>query len=125
MRKLIAVLAVVAAFGLLGVSASGAAALPAEGTMNVGVIPATTPAEGGCPDNYVCIWTGANFSGQLSYWAESNTGCKTHDAFHTFYSLANRTQFDGVIFGSAGLYLPKTNNPTPGATTGNVCISHD
>ena len=89
----------------------------------MGPIPNGTPAEGGCPANKVCIWTGANFTGQLSYWAEADFGCKTHESFHTFYSLANRTDHDGVIFGSAGLYLNNTSSSNPGASTGNVCIS--
>jgi hypothetical protein len=122
-------MAVVAALGLLGVSASGAAASPAgptasglSGTINVGPQPNTTPAQGGCPGGYACIWTGAEYSGQLSYWAETNEGCKTHEAFHTFYSFYNATSHDVVTFGNGGTYYPFSGQAHPGATTGNVCL---
>jgi hypothetical protein len=127
MRKLMGIIAVLAAVGLLAIPASGAAAqsaIPAgavEGTVNVGAQPNSNPFEGGCKEYYVCIWTGSNYSGQLSYWYYENYGCKTHEAFHTFYSFFNAGG-RWVIFGTAGEYSGHSGNPTPGATTGNVCI---
>jgi hypothetical protein len=132
MRKLIGLMAVVAALGLLGVSASGAGAevlpaegaatVPAAGTINVGPQPNGNPFEGGCHEGQVCIWSQANYSGQLSWWSEGNTGCKSHVENNPFRSFFNATSHDVVTFGGAGKYYPHSGNANPGALYGEVCI---
>jgi len=108
MRKLISLVAVVAAFGLLGVSASGATA--------------ANPFENGCKEGLVCIWSEANYKGQLSWWSEGDTGCKNHENNLWFRSFFNATSHDNVTFGGAGTYKPHSGNPNPGAFDGLVCI---
>lgn len=136
MRKLLGLMAVVAALGLLGTSASGAEAevlpaeaaanpaVPASGTMNVGVQPNASPFEGGCHEGLVCIWSQAHYSGQLSWWSEANTGCKNHETNPWFRSFFNATSHDGVRFGGAGTYAPHSGNANPGSFNGLVCITY-
>ena len=121
MRRLICLMVAAAALGLLGVSASGAGAA-AEGTMNVGPQPNSNPFEGGCQEGRVCIWSKANYSGQLSWWAEGNTGCKNHENNPWFRSFFNATSHDSATFGGAGKYYAHSGAAYPGAYNGLVCI---
>ncbi|MGA9284020.1 MAG: peptidase inhibitor family I36 protein [Solirubrobacteraceae bacterium] len=111
MRKLVGLMTVVTALGLLGVSASGA--------------DAANPFENGCKEGLVCIWSEANYKGQLSWWSEGEPdSCKAHEKNLWFRSFFNATSHDVVTFGGAGKYNPHSGNPNPGALDGLVCITY-
>jgi Peptidase inhibitor family I36 len=75
-----------------------------------------------CPSGAVCIWKNSNFTGPLSIWAASETGCHTHEANPEIRSGYNRSghnvQFGGQIELESGLWFEK---PGGNAITGQIC----
>lgn len=104
-RTLLGALAVLALFaGALFVSAPKASASISE-----------------CPSHSVCIWSGANFTGNFSHWAETNNGCKSHVENPKFKSGWNNTNLK-VKFGTFGSTPPGESFTTGGlAWEGEIC----
>ena len=65
---------------------------------------ASAATKGDCPANYVCAWEGYNYSGELSYWPEWNTGCHSHAGNPKIRSLWNRSNYF-VRYGGAGTFV--------------------
>jgi hypothetical protein len=73
-----------------------------------------------CSPHQVCVWSGANATGDFSWWWGSNTGCKSHAGIPTVRTTANYTEPYKVRLGGTGWILQ------PGASlvltyTGDTC----
>lgn len=73
-----------------------------------------------CNFNQVCVWSGANATGEFAWWWGSNTGCKTHVEIPTVRTTADYTENYRVRLGGTGWIL------SPGASevrtyTGDTC----
>jgi hypothetical protein len=75
--------------------------------------PKVSAAKSECPSNSVCIWSGANFTGNFSHWAETNNGCKSHVENPKFKSGWNNTNLK-VKFGNFGSTPPGESFTTGG-----------
>lgn len=69
----------------------------------------------------VCAWSTTSFEGTFSWWAASNTGCKTHEMNPNIRAIWNRAgttvtipERGVAIFGGASVTFE-----TP--VTGNIC----
>lgn len=83
--------------------------------------PKASASMGQCPSNSVCIWSGANFTGNFSHWAETNNGCKSHVENPKFKSGWNNTNLK-VKFGTFGSTPPGESFWTNGlAWEGEIC----
>lgn len=85
--------------------------------------PKASAAKSDCPANHVCAWEGYNYTGQLSYWAESNTGCHSHAENPKIRSLWNRSGYR-VRYGGQGVFEPgafASQNPGENPITGEIC----
>lgn len=102
MRRLIGVLALFAALGVLALSASAASAEefpPASEEEVPSFVEPTTPGEitpnsmSQCSPGTMCAWEGLNFDGNFSWWGASEFGCHSHGGNPNLRSFWNRTPY--------------------------------
>jgi hypothetical protein len=53
--------------------------------------PKASAALSDCPSGYMCVWQANNYTGALSYWAASDTGCHNHLGNPDLRSFYNNT----------------------------------
>jgi hypothetical protein len=116
MRKLVCLAAMLAALGLLAVSASGAAA--EEAPLPSGEVAPASMSE--CPSNAVCVWSGQSFDGSFSWWSGSETGCHNHADNPVIGSAWNRSGYR-VRIGGWGYLVTGKSEPNLGQVFGEVC----
>lgn len=137
MRKLIGLLALLGALGVLAAAASTASAYEvtlADGSTvvieHVGTAGPTIAghvipfAKSECSSGTVCMWSGSEFNGTFSQWAESSTGCHSHSGNPELRSGWNRNSTDKVEVGGSGIILApgETFQITSGnPITGEIC----
>lgn len=88
-----------AAVAAASLAIMGSFAVSAEAATETGPAPAAAP---GCPADYVCFWTGANFTGsryQFSYHGALGTGCNEFGP--PFKSVVNGSQARFYYFSPA------------------------
>ncbi len=105
MRKLIGLIALLAALGVFVVSASAASASKSQ-----------------CLANEVCVWSGFSFTGQFSWWAESDKGCHNHSGNPKLRTVWNRTGYT-IMAGGWENIGPNTWDERFGSDplTGEIC----
>lgn len=144
MKKLVGLLTLLAAMGVLAVAATGAnaegEAVVEQVEIEPGVFEATLENGGtlvyapngsgeeaqqrvksDCSNGTVCMWSGETFGGNFSWWSEFPKGCKTHENNPNLHSGTNLTG-STVTVGGTGIYLWYTGWFTSGpAVTGKIC----
>lgn len=73
-----------------------------------------------CPANAVCAWSGTNYTGDFSWWAAGDTGCKAHAGNPTIRSGVNNTGF-WVRFGGGPTLPPATSFFSGYSIVGLIC----
>lgn len=104
MRKLVTAIALLAVSGVLAASA-----------------PSADAAKSQCSPHQVCVWEGFNFTGEFSWWAESDKGCHSHTGNPKLHTVWNNTGTK-TRFGDWSTLTPGTwgeifGNPL----TGEIC----
>jgi hypothetical protein len=128
MRKLIGLLALLMVLGAIAVPASAAAEeVVVEGSKFV-VQPTSTSemapdSLSQCSANTMCVWENNDFTGNFSWWAESNTGCHSHLSNPKLRSGWNRTGYRVRVGGALYLYPGESFRLIEGnPITGEVCF---
>jgi hypothetical protein len=124
MRRLIGLLALMAALGVFAVAASVASA--EEPSPGIVVEPAHTSemsplSLSQCSEHTMCAWENNDFTGNFSQWPESSTGCHNHSGNPKLRSAWNRTGYI-VRFGSLFIDPGQTLRILEGnPITGEIC----
>lgn len=76
-----------------------------------------------CSANTMCVWENNNFTGNFSWWAESNTGCHNHLSNPKLRSGWNRTGYRVRVGGALYLWPGESFQLLEGnPITGEVCF---
>lgn len=127
MKKIIGLMALVAALGAFAISASGANAAEPTASSGATIAPVNTAQMSPlsltqCSAGTVCAWSTNNFEGTFSWWAASDTGCHSHENNPKLRSGWNRTSHF-VWYGTLGVPAGEgwTLNAGANPITGQVC----
>lgn len=109
---------------LLGVLGAFVVSAPVAGADLVGESPTSgevsPDAMSDCLQGYMCVWSGPEFSGQLSAWPGPNTGCHNHANNPSILSAWNRTGYTVRMGGRGNLASGESSYYAP-AVYGEIC----